>query len=62
MNAPENNKDIRRQKFLSKGDGLKRDNVSEEQKFLSRSKKQHKKRIEEIKSEELWEDWEDNNY
>jgi hypothetical protein len=62
MNSPDNNKkDLRRQKFLSKS-APKRDSVSEEQRFLSKSKKQLKKKIEDIRGDELWEDWEDNNY
>ena len=53
-----NRKDPRRQKFnFTKH---KKYEVSEEQKFVSKSKKQLKKKIEEIKAEELWEDWDDN--
>jgi len=49
-------KDIRRQKFVDKN--YKKPKVSEEQRFVSKSKKQFKKKIEDIKEEELWEDWE----
>jgi hypothetical protein len=49
-------KDIRRQKFVDKT--YKKPKVSEEQRFVSKSKKQFKKKIEDIKEEELWEDWE----
>lgn len=49
-------KDIRRQKFVDKN--YKKAKVSEEQRFVSKSKKQFKKKIEDIKEEELWEDWE----
>lgn len=35
--------------------------ISEEQKFLSKSKKAFKHRIEDIRGDELWEDWEDMN-
>lgn len=62
MNSSDNNnKDLRRQKFFSKN-SPKRDSVSEEQRFISKSKKQLKKKMEDIRGEELWEDWEDNNY
>lgn len=49
-------KDLRRQKLADKN--YKKHQVSEEQKFMSKSKKQFKKSIEEIREEELWEDWE----
>lgn len=49
-------KDIRRQKFVDKT--YKKPKISEEQRFVSKSKKQFKKKIEDIKEEELWEDWE----
>jgi hypothetical protein len=56
MNEPENRKDYRRQS-LSKN--TKKEKISEEQRFLSKSKKQKKQEIEEIREEEIWEDWED---
>lgn len=63
MNSPEyNRKDQRRQKFVSKNNTPKKDVISEEQRFLSKSKKQIKRRIEDIRGDELWEDWEENNY
>lgn len=31
--------------------------VSEEQRFVSKTKKQFKSKIEDIRQEELWEDW-----
>jgi predicted polyphosphate/ATP-dependent NAD kinase len=49
-------KDVRRQKFLDKN--FKKDKVSEEQKFVAKNKKQLKRRMEDMKAEELWEDWE----
>ena len=49
-------KDLRRQKIVDKN--YKRPQISEEQRFISKSKKQFKKKIEEIREEELWEDWE----
>lgn len=58
MNEPENRKDKRRQKFLSKNHPEK-DRISEEQRYVSRSKKELKKRLEDIREEELWEDWKD---
>lgn len=56
MNEPDNRKDKRRQKFLSKNHSEK-DNISEEQRYVSRSKKELKKRLEDMREEELWEDW-----
>lgn len=49
-------KDFRRQKFLEKN--IKKQQISEEQKFIAKNKKQLKRRIEDMKAEELWEDWE----
>lgn len=49
-------KDIRRQKFLEKN--YKKPKISDEQRFISKSKKEIKKKIEDIREEELWEDWE----
>lgn len=49
-------KDNRRKKFQNKS--VKKYDYSEEQRFLSKSKKERKKKIEDIRGEELWEDWE----
>jgi hypothetical protein len=49
-------KDKRRQNFVNKFH--KKESISEEQKFLSKEKKQKKKQIEHIREEELWEEWE----
>lgn len=49
-------KDFRRQKFLDKN--LKKQQVSEEQKFVAKNKKQLKRKMEDMKADELWEDWE----
>lgn len=49
-------KDLRRQKLADKN--YKKHQVSDEQRFISKSKKQFKKNIEQIREEELWEDWE----
>lgn len=54
------NKDLRRQKIANKQ--YKKEKVSEEQKFISKSKKQLKKQVEDMRAEELWEDWEDEIY
>lgn len=56
MSDQDNNKDLRRQKFVDKT--YKKNQISEEQRFISKSKKRFKKQIEEIREEELWEDWE----
>lgn len=55
MSEPEK-KDLRRQKFVDKT--YKKPKVSEEERFASRSNKQFKRKIEDIREEELWEDWE----
>jgi hypothetical protein len=52
----DNLKDLRRQKLADKTH--KKQIVSEEQMFVSKSKKQHKRKIQDMKAEELWEDWE----
>jgi hypothetical protein len=52
----DNSKDLRRQKLADKT--YKKPIVSEEQRFVSKSKKQHKRKIQDMKAEELWEDWE----
>lgn len=57
MNDPNDRKDERRQKFISNKNTKKYD-LSEEQRFLSKSKKQRKRKIEDIREEEIWEDWE----
>jgi hypothetical protein len=59
MSDQDNNKDLRRQKFADKNHkNHKNHQISDEQRFISKSKKQFKKNIEEIRGEELWEDWE----
>ena len=52
----DNSKDLRRQKLVEKT--YKKPTVSEEQRFISKSKKQHKRKTQDMKAEELWEDWE----
>jgi hypothetical protein len=54
--SDQDKKDLRRQKLVDKT--YKKPQPSEEQKFISKSKKQFKKKIEEIRGDELWEDWE----
>ena len=49
-------KDSRRQKFIEKN--FKKQNVSEEQRFVAKNKKQLKRKMEDMKADELWEDWE----
>ena len=55
MSEPEK-KDLRRQKLADKS--YKKNHLSDEEKFISKSNKQFKKKIEHIREEELWEDWE----
>lgn len=49
-------KDLRRQNIHGKN--FKKHQVSEEQRFLSKSKSQLKKKKQDLYEEELWEDWE----
>ena len=50
-------KDKRRQNIISKTQ--KKWSISEEEKFLSKKKKKKKQKIEHIREEELWEEWEE---
>jgi hypothetical protein len=43
-------------------ENTKKEKISEEQRFLSKSKKQKRQEIEELRQEEIWEDWEDGDY
>lgn len=55
--SDQDKKDIRRQnQFLNKN--KQKPKVSEEQRYISKSKKQLKNKIKEIQAEEIWEDWE----
>lgn len=55
MIDPEKQKENRRQKL---SENIRKEKVSEEQKFLSKSKKQFKRQVQDLKADELWEDWE----
>lgn len=55
MIDPEKQKENRRQKL---NENIRKEKVSEEQKFLSKSKKQFKRQVQDLKADELWEDWE----
>jgi hypothetical protein len=52
----DNRKDQRKQKFVDKT--YRKENVSDEQRFVSKSKKQFKRYQQDLRAEELWEDWE----
>jgi hypothetical protein len=52
-------KDLRRQNI--QGKSFKKQIISEEQRFLSKSKSQLKKKREELREEELWDAWEEDN-
>lgn len=55
--SDQDKKDIRRQnQFLNKN--KQKPKVSEEQRYISKSKKQLKNKIKEIQAEEIWEEWE----
>lgn len=51
----ESDKNFRRKKFHSKN--LKKYQVSQEEKFLSKSNKSFKNKKNQIREEEPWEDW-----
>lgn len=55
MSEPEK-KDLRRQKLADKT--YQKPKISDEQRFVAKCNKQFKKKIESIREEELWEDWE----
>jgi len=59
MTEPENQKELRRKKLT---DTYKKEKVSEEQRFVSKSKKQFKKQKQDIRADEIWEDWENEIY
>jgi hypothetical protein len=52
----DNRKDQRKQKFVDKA--YRKEHVSDEQRFVSKSKKQFKRHQQDLRAEELWEDWE----
>lgn len=55
--SDQDKKDIRRQnQFFNKN--RQKSKISEEQRYISKSKKQLKNKIKEIQAEEIWEDWE----
>lgn len=55
--SEQDKKDLRRQKqFINKT--RQKPKISDEQRYLSKSKKQLKNKIKEIQAEEIWEDWE----
>jgi hypothetical protein len=56
MTEPDNQKDQRRQKIADKH--YKKPLVSEEQRFVSKTKKQMKRKMQDIQADELWEEWE----
>lgn len=62
-NNSDNNKDHRRQKFLNKSklNSNKKNDYSEEQRFMSKSKKELKRKLEDMRGDELWEDWDDSD-
>lgn len=51
----ESDKNFRRKKFTNKN--LKKSQVSEEQKFLSKANKSFKNKKTQLTEEESWEDW-----
>lgn len=58
MNDQNDPKDQRRQKFQNKNVKKYDSSDFEEQRYISKSKKERRKKIEDIRGDELWEDWE----
>jgi hypothetical protein len=56
MKDPENRKENRKKKWDN--NFKQKTEVSEEQKFINKAKKQFKKKIEETRVEETWGEWE----
>lgn len=56
MIDPDKKKEQRRQKLAG---NIRKEKISEEQRFASKSKKMLKKQMEDIRADELWEDWQD---
>jgi hypothetical protein len=59
MNEPDNKKDFRRQKFLS--NHFKKEKTPEEKRFQMKSKKEKREKVDILREEELWQDWEEYN-
>jgi hypothetical protein len=57
MLEPEDQKELRRKKISESH--TKKEKISEEERFRSKVKKRLKKEIEDMRADELWEDWED---
>jgi hypothetical protein len=57
MIDPENRKDFRRKKL--EDNNRKKYDLSEEQRFANKNKKQIKRRMEDVRSEEILDDWEE---
>jgi hypothetical protein len=57
MTDSDNRKEYRRKKLQNQH---RKPEVSEEQKFINKSKKNLKRQVEDLRSEEAWEDWGDN--
>lgn len=56
MTDPDSRKEFRRNKIKNNHKGKME--FSDEQKFVKKAKHQHKKHIEDMRAEEVWEDWE----
>jgi hypothetical protein len=59
MKDQENNKDHSRHSW--ENNHRSKPEISEEQRFLNKAKKQFKKQKEETRADEAWEEWEDYN-
>lgn len=55
MIEPDDQKELRRKKITNTH---KKEKISEEQRFVSKSKKQFKKQKQDMRADEIWEDWE----
>jgi hypothetical protein len=59
MNDPDNRKSYRRENIEQKH--FKKNKISEEQRLQMKSKKEKKEKVDLLREEELWQDWEEYN-
>jgi hypothetical protein len=59
MNDPDNRKSYRRENIEQKH--FKKNKTSEEEKLQMKSKKEKKQKVDTLREEELWQDWEEYN-
>lgn len=59
MTDPDHRKDSRRKKIQENHHNKNTNTADDERRFINKSKKQFKRKIEDMRAEERWEDWED---